>query len=224
MQNVKGWWLPDGDEGFARIFDTKDGLPLLDGMPTYQHRKYVAAKQQLSPTKRYHALDIGAHVGLWTRMLVKDFSYVTAFEPIPNFRECWELNMRGVKNCILQPCALGKDHGRVDLVVKRGSSGTTHIVSEAGDDTVSAEMLTLDSFRCVNVDFIKIDCEGYEHFVIQGGEETIRRFKPVMVVEQKEGTRGRYGLPFQSGIELLQSWGATRGVEIGGDHVLYWKD
>lgn len=235
MQNYRGLWLPDGDKEFSHILSSRDGLPHIDGKPTYQHRKYLAAKGHL--TGRRHAIDIGAHVGLWTRMLVKDFTFVSCFEPIPAYRECWNLNMEQVTNCVMHPYALGKEHGRVDLQLKESNSGVTHIVpedryfpedryygdvSEIGDNIVSAEMLTLDSYKCRVVDFIKIDCEGYERFVIEGAEQTIRTCQPVMVVEQKPSTKDRYGLPFQSAIELLESWGARRGVEIGGDHVIYW--
>lgn len=48
-----------------------------------------------------------------------------------------------------------------------------------------AKIRTLDSFDLPTIDFMKIDCEGYEFPVLKGAAETLRRCKPVIVVEQK---------------------------------------
>ena len=44
-------------------------------------------------------------------------------------------------------------------------------------------MKKLDSlgFNFDRIDYIKIDCEGYEMQIIQGGENTIKHHKPVIV-------------------------------------------
>ncbi len=83
-------------------------------------------------------------------------------------------------------------------------------------------MATLDSFDLTNVDFIKIDTEGYEYFVLKGAEKTIKRDHPVIVVEQKESTKDRYGLQFEQAVTLLKSWGAVWRGAISGDHILHW--
>ena len=33
------------------------------------------------------------------------------------------------------------------------------------------------------VDFIKIDTEGWEYFILQGGEKTIQKYKPFIQIE-----------------------------------------
>jgi hypothetical protein len=43
------------------------------------------------------------------------------------------------------------------------------------------------------LDFLKIDVEGYEVEVINGGLETIKRFRPVMLIEVNEPLLKRYG-------------------------------
>lgn len=47
----------------------------------------------------------------------------------------------------------------------------------------NVELRTLDSLELQKVDFIKIDVEGYEYFVLQGGLNTIRKFKPQIILE-----------------------------------------
>ena len=45
------------------------------------------------------------------------------------------------------------------------------------------EAITLDNFLKVNVDFIKIDVEGMENLVIEGGLKFIKRNRPFLLVE-----------------------------------------
>ena len=42
---------------------------------------------------------------------------------------------------------------------------------------------TLDSFAIPHVDLIMIDTEGYEKHVLKGAETTIKKHKPVLVIE-----------------------------------------
>ena len=39
------------------------------------------------------ALDVGAHVGIWSTRLAERFKRVIAFEPVPKHIECWKQNM-----------------------------------------------------------------------------------------------------------------------------------
>jgi hypothetical protein len=99
------------------------------------------------------------------------------------------------------------------------SSGDTY-VREGGEH--EAIMAPMDSLDLAQIDFLKIDCEGYELFVIQGGEQTIRRDKPCIVVEQKPGKGAQFGIGDQDAVALLQSWGATLRAKISGDFILSW--
>ena len=38
----------------------------------------------------------------------------------------------------------------------------------------------------IPVDFIKIDTEGWEYFILQGGEKTIQKYKPFIQIEWNE--------------------------------------
>ncbi|AXQ69799.1 methyltransferase [Caulobacter phage CcrSC] len=47
---------------------------------------------------------------------------------------------------------------------------------------------TLDSFGLEDVDYLKIDVEGFELRVLRGAEATIERFRPVIVIEQNDAS------------------------------------
>ena len=69
-------------------------------------------------------------------------------------------------------------------------------------------MVTLDSLQLTEVDFIKIDCEGYEENVLRGAVETIERDRPVIIVEQKRDmATARFGLEPLGAVKFLQSLG-----------------
>jgi hypothetical protein len=43
------------------------------------------------------------------------------------------------------------------------------------------------------VDLIKIDVQGYEKFILEGGIETIKKHKPIMIVEFEEFQLNKFG-------------------------------
>jgi hypothetical protein len=83
------------------------------------------------------------------------------------------------------------------------------------------EMHTLDSFSFENVDLIKIDTEGFEVFVLRGAEQTIKQWKPVIVVEQKrDHSSSHFGVPALSAVKLLREWGYKVALEQSGDYFM----
>src|SRR3546814_1391783 len=86
-----------------------------NGLLAYQLHKYLKAMTFVKERRR--AIDIGAHVGLWSFQMVHDFRQVEAFEPMPVHRECWEKNMAAfdVRALVLQPFDLGAKPGTVHI-------------------------------------------------------------------------------------------------------------
>ena len=213
MKQVNGFFLPDGESHLDAFLENG---PEFAGGPSYQLHKLMAALPYVKNFR--HAVDIGAHTGLWTRPLSVMFRHVTAFEPVERHRECWYANIK-TDNCDIWPFALG-DHGAsVSLHTGESSSGDTWIAAH-GEHL--AKMKTLDSFELANVDLVKIDCEGFELFVCKGGAQTIRKYRPAMIVEQKIGKGKQFGIGDTDAVELLCSWGAQVRKVIAGDYILSW--
>jgi hypothetical protein len=72
-----------------------------------------------------------------------------------------------------------------------------------------------------NVDFIKIDVEGYELPVVKGAVETITACKPNMVIEQKGNDRF-YGQDRAAALSFLMGLGMKQLDVISGDYILGW--
>lgn len=214
MKKFDNWWLPECEEHLQEWM-SKVGKRL-NGRLAYQGGKYEDCKKFI---KNYrHAVDIGSHVGLLAYNFSHDFQAVTCFEPTPEHIDCWKMNMWGRDNATLYEVALGKEDGSVSLGRRTGnSSGDTQIVGSG-----NIPMKTLDSYNLENIDFIKIDCEGYELNILEGAKETIMRCKPCIMVEQKGDMAQRFGLPKLGAVDFLQSLGATLKMEISGDYILAW--
>jgi FkbM family methyltransferase len=207
MFRFDAWWMPDGETHLVDLMGKTQRR--VNGRLTYQFHKYALARE--SCTKFRAAVDVGAHVGLWSYWMAEQFRVLHAFEPSERHRECWVVNVT-TPTAHLYPYALGETEAQVGLQVETESSGNTRIID--GD---SVWMRTLDSFQLQEIDFLKIDCEGYEVFVVEGARETLARCRPVVVVEQKPGTPKRYGQHGRGALMLLETMGAQFQWEWGGD-------
>lgn len=216
-----GIWLPAHEAHMSEWMRNRMRThpdEMVDGRGTYQFHKFRAA---MKFTRDFRvAIDVGAHCGLWSMNLTKCFETVHAFEPIPLHRECFEKNVTGGGKVRLYPFALGEEDGMVSFHVTHGSSGDSFVQDNGGaGDTV---LRRLDGLWIDSVDFIKLDCEGYELFALRGGEELIKRSRPTICVEQKPGKAPKYGLGETDAVGYLQSLGAVLRKEIGGDYILSW--
>ncbi len=208
MKTVNGIWLPDHEKHLTHY--AHNG-PF--GKWTYQAHKMIAALEYVTAFNQ--AIDVGGHCGLWSKELVKAFDEVVAFEPVADHRECFSLNVPPTYH--LHPVALGEKPGSIRIHRTEGSSGDSWV---EGDGDIP--MHTLDSYN-LSPDFIKLDCEGYEYYALKGGEETLLRWKPVVIVEQKPGKAQQFGLEETQAVTYLQSLGATLRKEIVGDFILSWE-
>lgn len=215
MFQHQGIWLPDGEKHFPDWM-TRNG-ELVNGRGTYQIKKLREAMNHCRHFRT--AVDVGGHVGLWSMHLAPRFNHVHAFEPVPAFRACFVKNV-GASNVILHDCALGAgDGGKVTMKYDPADSGGTH-VQYAGEDSTT-DLRSLDALQLQDVDFIKVDCEGYEHCVIAGAADTIRRCRPTVIVEQKPHKLGpNFGIKGAPAVDMLREMGAKLVREMSGDFIM----
>jgi len=205
MQFVKGIALPAGDTHFQKHLEAG---PEFEGKGTYQFNKIEIALG-LASDRRGLAVDVGGHVGLWSRILCKHFQKVVAFEPVPQLAKCFRVN---APDAVLVERALSDYSGEALVDVPADNSGNAHILTGLRTTTsmvVHIDLLdqALPQFSTMPVDLLKIDVEGYEVSVMRGARVTIMRDKPAIVVECKPGNAERYGYGETQAVKLLTSWG-----------------
>jgi FkbM family methyltransferase len=218
MKQFQGVWFPD-HETHLPDWMAKAG-EIIDGRGTYQIKKLRTAVGLCK--QRRVAVDVGGHVGLWSMQLVKLFDRVHAFEPVAAHQECFVKNVveHGVGDPILHECALGEREGMISIFTEKGSSGNSHIdINAKGNYNIP--MKTLDSLALEEVDFMKLDTEGYEENILRGAIETIKRCRPVIIVEQKRDmAEARFGLRPRGAVTFLESLGYKMVKEMSGDYIM----
>lgn len=122
------------------------------------------------------AVDVGANVGNHTMWMAAICSLrVVAFEPIVYEELSRNVNLNDLSERVsVRPYALGDYAGTANHV------GKGQLSEDGGDIRVRL----LDQFKLKDVAVIKIDVEGWEPLVLRGGEETIRRDRPVIFAEE----------------------------------------
>ena len=164
--------------------------------------------------KRRVALDIGAHVGSWSNELSKTFDHIEAFEAADENYACLVKNISSDKITI-HNMAIGERDKKVSMDESDPfNSGRHHVVLDEG----GIEMRSVDSFNYENVDFIKMDIEGYEFFGLLGAEETLKRCSPVVLIEQN-GLEMNYGLQKKEAGKYLESLGYNLKAIANKDYI-----
>lgn len=212
MLKFDKWFFPDGETHLPEWM--RNTNKVVNGRLSYQYGKYALAMPYVK-NKRV-CIDIGSHVGLWAFHMAHDFENVMCFEPVEEHRQCWAKNMNGLSNVTLYPCALGAEEGMVSIECRtNGSSGDSQVSGDGG-----IKMYQLDIFEFDDVDFIKIDCEGYELEVLKGAIKTIERCSPVIIVEQKGNMIERYGSKKLGAVHFLEKIGYKIAQEVSGDYIM----
>ena len=168
IREQRGIYVPEQD---TAKFWSKD----------FEVREY----NRISPRGKL-AIDIGAHVGIWTRRLAKDFENVIAFEPLQKHIECHKKNCEGLDNITLHEVAMSNENGTNTIRTTNFNSGMSTLIKKRktkNSSTHTIETRTLDSFDLPEMDFIKIDVEGWEQQVLEGAKNTILKYKPMMYIE-----------------------------------------
>ncbi len=149
-------------------------------------------------------IDIGVYRGVYSYEMAKYSKMVHAFEPNPIIFKDIELNLgKIIKNINLYNFALSDKENKVLLKVPirnknydksnyeeyfQMGRATIHEQNVMGDiETFEIKSKKLDNFTFSNrISFIKIDVEGHEMSVIKGAENTIKQYKPTLLVEIEE--------------------------------------
>lgn len=170
-------------------------------------------------------LDIGANLGNHTLYWAENTNYnvIYAFEPYqPNY-ELLEKNIldNKLENIILVNKAVGRKKSKVKLFNFDESNygGTTFILDaeNAEDIEGTVELISIDEFSVENeikeIDFVKIDTEGFELDVLKGLVAGIENYTPDFWIEVSTNS-------FSTVIDFLEAFGYVL-VDIEGFNLLF---
>jgi FkbM family methyltransferase len=188
----------------------------------------IQAYEQLKPylTGTKIALDIGARWGEWSRLLQKDFNKIYCFEPLSKRYKFINENCV-TSNITLYGCCLGDKIEAVDMHGGCIFDKTLKDIKTKANrvDKISSQIsVRLDDLNITDVDFIKIDVEGYELPVIKGGLKTIMKYKPIICLEQNGSEEKWRGSVKNEAMDFLLSIGMKVEKQLNHqDYLLIWK-
>jgi FkbM family methyltransferase len=114
----------------------------------------------------------------------------------------------------------GPDTSRSFLAWKTHGLGSTSEFPHHVDMLVDVD--TLDGLRAAanltRLDFVKIDVEGGELHVLQGGQQTVETFQPTMLIEIEARHTARYEYSPDDVVDWLTSRGYTMHAWRNGWH------
>ncbi len=161
---------------------------------TARHLKVGPAELRLLRTMRGDGdfIDVGANEGFWAYVGSRRFRHVHAFEPDQALAE--HIAKALPSNVVVHQVALSDHEGQAELLTPVFSGERVHsrasLEPTANDTpthtTQKVPLRTLDSFNFTGVSALKIDVEGHEAATLAGARETIKRERPVMIVEIEE--------------------------------------
>ncbi len=176
-------------------------------VPPGLYIRYRTAKEMRRGEKELHllpyivprgkiALDIGANKGVWAYSLSKLCREVHAFEPNPKIYSILE---RGrAANVHTYSIALSNQTGEAEFRVPRTTGGYSNqggslSTVKVPDNfmAVPIETRRLDDMDLRDIGFMKLDVEGFEMAVLEGGTKAIARDRPVLLIEIEERHTGR---------------------------------
>jgi FkbM family methyltransferase len=164
-------------------------------MPLGLYEKETAGwlESELKPGMTF--MDVGANAGYFTLLGSKCVraGSVVAFEPIPINVDIIKKHIiaNGIANVIVINMALSDCSGHADFTIESNNANShlsdvsiSHQISSPYK-SIKVPVSTLDEYVAINQvrpDVIKIDVEGAEMRVLNGGRKTLTSLRPILVV------------------------------------------
>ena len=146
-------------------------------------------------------LDIGANTGFYSLIATAAHPTISviAFEPLAAVHSILERNVeRNEQRARIEvdARAVGATVGEATLYIPDAGQGLVEtsaslsVTFKEHDSTVTVSVTTLDASidRWRDTTIVKIDVEGFEHGVIQGGLSFLARYRPLVFLEILPGT------------------------------------
>jgi len=167
------WLWPKADKGAY-------AGPFTDFESSHQHKYFKNVKNFNT------VITAGANMGVYVRAYAQKFQNVYAFEPDWLNFYCMSYNCP-YNNVYKFQAALGNAPGQCAMNTRATTNmGAYRVVRESKKDEQVIPMLTIDQLHLSSCDLIQLDVEGFEFEVIQGAGNVIKRFRPVIIVENRK--------------------------------------
>jgi FkbM family methyltransferase len=157
----------------------------------YQENEIALLPFLVDPQKV--AIDVGAHAGVYTHVLLDLGASVVSIEANPKVAEglIFLYGQKAQIVCAAASSSAGSVKLRIPKALPSGSHGiatveATNTLDGAEVDEVEVPQITLDGMNLGSVGFIKVDVEGHEYDVLLGAKGILERDHPAILAEAEE--------------------------------------
>lgn len=175
------------------LFERAKGFRIPDELPLKTKLAFLTGTYEAETSRfiRSHvkggvALDVGAHIGYYSRLLSPLVDVVYAFEPDPRNYALLKENTKRFKNIVPLNLAVSDKSGEQPFFLVKNSTFRHSLMDEGGGERIAVKTVALDEmseFRDKRVSFAKIDVEGHEQSVLRGMAEIIAVSHPLIIAE-----------------------------------------
>lgn len=159
--------------------------------------------------------DIGTNIGMWTLLMSENCGstgHVYSFEPIPstlkNLRENIELSKK--TNITVLPTALGDKKGTLKMYVPPDPGRASLARETSGDSVEEVSINKLDDIwqelGFPKISFVKMDVEGAEPLVLEGGSHFFQQCRPVVTSEINATKLSNIGKKPEDIFKFFRNW------------------
>jgi FkbM family methyltransferase len=221
MKKNGNWWCVDS-VGLAGDFMRLENFSCIQ--PINEAVKYCKQFR--------NAIDAGTWIGDSTVQMAPMFDRVIGFEPHPLVFVCCEKNLkdRDITNVEMYNYALSNENKLMNLY--NGKSTFSGWVSEKEEvpelvtvhNEQQVQTIVLDSYHFEDIDFIKLDCDSHEGYILAGAEKFFKTNSPVVLIENKlRILKDRQPADMPNAIELLESYGYVLRARVEKNDYVYTK-
>ncbi len=160
------------------------------------------------------AIDAGGYIGFHTVFLSRHFKNVVSFEPQARLFRLLNANveLNGCRNVRtynaplydreiemdlaadeFQQIPVPKQDGQVDYAAIGNAAALSFMPAQNAAGSAALKSMTIDSLGLTDVGFIKVDTQGCDLRVLQGGRATIAACRPVIALEFEQALAANQG-------------------------------
>lgn len=232
----EGWMIMEGDLICGWIESEKD----------LQHDKFLPEVATANIPPGTIVIDCGAHVGshavAYAKKLGPDGSLICIEAGKVQF-ECLTENAKKFESPVLlvHACVSDDHGGHAEFTINEVNAGSSFTTEQKNGEVSSnpVRTITIDALceeSGINagdkwLSFIKMDLEGYEMKALKGAKETLKRFKPKLLIEMNSFRLEENGSNYKELYDWLlaqnYSWQIVQPQAKGGDlsyDILCWPN
>lgn len=210
LVDVKGYWFLT-KYNFYIFSNSKDRILEIDQNGYWEEIESQFILNNLKSNDTF--IDIGANIGYFSLLASTVTDKVYCIEAVPStynmLQNNIKFNQRDIKAFNI---AMSGSDNDGELLFPKNPSPKNHVLNSKkldNTETILVKSKSFDLFVMENgikqIDFIKIDIEGYEYFFLEGARKSIEKNDPIILIEIEDSRTQKFGIKAEKIFDYFKS-------------------